>query len=194
MISSLNGKVEYVGPDFAVINVGGVGFSVFMPTSSLTSIGTTGSPAKVYTHLHVREDNLTLFGFAASQELELFKVLINVSGLGPKLALAMLSAMNVEQLSLTIASGNAELLTSIPGIGKKMANRLVLELKDKVAGGMATSADFTPAEGNGEVISALTALGFSASEAAHALASLPKESASLPVEEKIKLALASFEQ
>lgn len=194
MISSLNGKVEYLSADYAVIDVGGVGFTVFMPTSSLTSIGTAGSPAKVFTHLHVREDNLTLFGFATPQELELFKVLINVSGLGPKLALAMLSAMDTEQLSLTIASGNAELLTSIPGIGKKMANRLVLELKDKVAGGMVTSADFTPAEGNGEVISALTALGFSASEAASALASLPKESASLPIEEKIKLALASFEQ
>jgi len=184
--------VEALGGDYAIIDVGGVGFQVFMPTSTIGNIGSAGSEVKLYTHLYVREDTLALYGFITSEELTLFKMLINVSGLGPKLALAMLSSMSVEQLNMSLAAGSSELLTSIPGIGKKMAHRIILELKDKIATGLVTSAEALPSEGSSEVIAALISLGYSASEAARAVASLPPESAELPLEEKVKQALGYF--
>jgi len=162
-----------------------------MPTPTLSTLGSVGGDIKLYTHLHLREDNATIYGFASTEELELFKTLINVSGLGPKLALSMLSAMDIEQLTMAIATGNAELLTGIPGIGKKMANRLVLELKDKIAIGLVTTPVAELAQKNADVLSALTSLGYSASEATRALASLPRDQ-ELSLEEKVKLALAYF--
>ena len=93
MISSLNGKVESLGSEWAIINVGGIGFQVFMPTPTLSTMGTTGKEVRLFTHLHLREDNVTLYGFASADELALFQSLISVSGLGPKMGLAMLSAM-----------------------------------------------------------------------------------------------------
>ena len=192
MIASLRGKLQSLGTDSAVIDVGGVGFQVYMPTSTLSSLGAVGSEVTLSTHLHLREDNITLYGFASSEELELFQTLINVSGLGPRLAVAMLSAMNVEQLSVAIASGSADLLTQVPGIGKKMANRLILELKDKIAAGWVSVATAGMAEGNADVLAALTSLGYSASEATRAVASLPAEAAELGLEERVKLALGYF--
>ena len=191
MIASLQGKLESLSGDSAVINVGGVGFQVYMPTSTLSTLGSTGKEAKLYTHLHLREDNATLYGFATSEELELFQTLINVSGLGPKLALAMLSAMSVEKLTMAIVTSNADLLTGIPGIGKKMANRLILELKDKIAAGWITTPAAELAAENTDVLAALTSLGYSASEATRAVAALPHDQ-DLSLEEKIKLALGYF--
>ena len=118
MIASLEGKLESLGVDWATVNVGGIGFQVFMPTTALSQLGSVGSDIKLYTHLHMREDNFTLYGFTSTGELELFKILINVSGLGPRMALSILSAMDIEQLIIAIASGNVDLLTGIPGIGK----------------------------------------------------------------------------
>ena len=191
MIASLKGKLESLGIDWAVINVGGIGFQVFMPTPTLSTLGSVGGEVKLYTHLHLREDNATIYGFASTEELDLFKTLINVSGLGPRLALSMLSAMDIEQLTMAIATGNAELLTGIPGIGKKMASRLVLELKDKIAIGLVTTPVTELAQENADVLSALTSLGYSASEATRALASLPRDQ-ELNLEERVKLALAYF--
>ena len=191
MIASLKGKLESLGSDWAVINAGGIGFQVFMPTPTLSTLGSVGGEVKLYTHLHLREDNATIYGFASTEELELFKTLINVSGLGPRLALSMLSAMDIEQLTMAIATGNAELLIGIPGIGKKMASRLVLELKDKIAIGLVTIPVAELAQENADVLSALTSLGYSASEATRALASLPRDQ-ELSLEEKVKLALAYF--
>ena len=139
MIASLQGKIESLGGDWAIINVNGVGFQVYMPTSTLSTLGAIGEEVKLHTYLHLREDNATLYGFATSDELGLFQTLIGVSGLGPKLALAMLSAMSVEKLTMAIATGSADLLTMIPGIGKKMANRLILELKEKIGAGWITT-------------------------------------------------------
>ena len=102
MISSLHGKVESLGSDYAVINVNGVGFQVFMPTSTLSAVGAVGKAVQLYTHLHLREDNVSLFGFASAEELALFQLLIGVNGLGPRLALAMLSGMSVEHLVTAI--------------------------------------------------------------------------------------------
>jgi holliday junction DNA helicase RuvA len=192
MIASLSGKLESMGSDWAIINVGGVGFQVHVSTTGLSKLGTIGSNVKVYTHLHVREDNLSLYGFNTTAELELFKSVTSVSGIGPKLGLAMLSAMEPEQLIMAIASGNADLLTGIPGIGKKTASRIVLELKDKIGTGMMATPIAEMAQENADVLAALTALGYSASEVTRALASLPRDN-TLSIENKIKLALGYFE-
>ena len=191
MIASLEGKLESLGGDWAVVSVGGTGIQVFMPTPTLSGLGAIGGNVKLYTHLHLREDNITLYGFASSGELELFKTLINVSGLGPRMALVMLSAMDTEQLVMAIASGNAELLTGIPGIGRKMASRLVLELKDKIGAGLISAPMAELAQENTDVLAALTTLGYSASEATRALASLPRGQ-ELNLEDKVRLALAYF--
>ena len=192
MIASLRGKVETLGGDWVVVEVGGVGYQVYMPLSTLNKLGSIGSDIKLYTHFHLREDSATLFGFATIEELNLFQTLTGVSGLGPKLAMAMLSAMSVEQLTIGIAAGSTELLISIPGIGKKMAQRLILELKEKVSGGTFISTEAVLTEGNGELLSALTSLGYSPAEAARAVANLPKDSNELSLEERIKLTLGQF--
>ena len=191
MIAGLNGKLESLGSDWAIINVGGISFQVYMPTSTLSTLGATGKEVRLHTHLHLREDNATLYGFASAEELGLFQTLIGVSGLGPKLALAMLSAMNVERLTMAIATGSADLLTAIPGIGKKMANRLILELKEKIGAGWIMTPAAELAQENADVVAALTSLGYSVSEASRAVATLPP-SPDLSLEEKVKLALQYF--
>ena len=191
MIAGLHGTLESLGSDWAIINVGGISFQVYMPTSSLSTLSATGEEVKLYTHLYLREDNATLYGFATAEELGMFQTLISVSGLGPRLALAMLSAMNVEQLAMAIATGNADLLTEVPGIGKKVASRIVLELKEKIGAGWITAPAAQLAQENTEVLAALTSLGYSAAEATRAVATLPPSS-DLSLEEKIKLALQYF--
>ena len=191
MIASLHGKVESLGSDSAVVNVGGIGFQVYMPTSTLSTLGIIGKEVQLYTHFYLREDNAALYGFASAEELSLFQTLISVSGLGPKLALAMLSGMSVEQLVTAIATGSADLLTAIPGIGKKVANRIVLELKEKIGDGWITTPATQLARENTDVLAALTSLGYSSAEAVKAVAALPAAS-DMSLEEKIKLALAYF--
>ena len=191
MIASLKGILGSLGSDGAVIDVNGIGFRVYMPTSTLSSLAGIGKEVHLHTYLHLREDSATLYGFASADELRLFQTLIGVSGLGPKLALAMLSAMSLEQLTLAIATGNRELLTVVPGVGKKVAERIILELKDKIAAGWVTVPAVEFAEANVNVLAALTALGYSASEASRAVASLPADT-ELGLEEKVKLALQYF--
>ncbi len=191
MIASLHGRLESLGSDWAIINVGGVGFQVYMPTSTLSTLGTIGEEVKLHTHFHLREDNATLYGFTSPEELGLFQTLISVSGLGPKLALAMLSALKVEQLTMAIATGSNDMLTMVPGVGKKMANRLVLELKERIGAGWITTPAAQLAQENSDVIAALTSLGYSVAEASRAVATLPPSS-DLSLEEKIKLALQYF--
>ncbi len=191
MISTLTGRLTAVGPDRVIIDVGGVGFTVIMPSSSLSALGLPGTTVKVHTHLHVREDNLSLFGFAAAEELSLFEMLLNVSGLGPKLALAMLSTLNPEQLATAIATGNTDVLEMVPGIGKKVASRLVLELKDKMGTGWFATSVPDGAGNHTEVVQALTSLGYSSAEALKAVSTLPPGD-KLELEEKIKIALHYF--
>ena len=191
MIAGLHGKLESLGGDWAIINVNGISFQVYMPTSTLSTLGIVGEEVQLHTHLHLREDNATLYGFASADELRLFQVLIGVSGLGPKLALAMLSAMSVEQLTMAIATGSTDLLTEVPGRGKKVANRLILELKEKIGAGWITTAAAELAEEHTDVLAALTSLGYSVAEAKRAVASLPSSS-DLSLEEKIKQALQYF--
>ena len=191
MIAGLHGRLESLGGDGAIINVGGIGFQVYMPTSTLSLLGAIGEEVKLHTHLHLREDNATLYGFATADELRFFQTLLGVSGLGPKLALAMLSAMSVDKLTMAIATGSVDLLTVVPGIGKKVADRLVLELKDKIAAGWVTTPAAQLAEANTDVLAALTSLGYSVAEATRAVATLPPSS-DLTLEERLKLALQYF--
>ncbi len=191
MIAGLRGTLESLGSDWAIIDVGGVSFQVYMPTSTLSTMGTIGKEVKLHTHLNLKEDSATLYGFASADELRLFQTLISVSGLGPRLALAMLSAMSVEQLTMAIATGSANLLTQVPGIGKKMSDRLILELKDKIGAGWITTPAAQIAQENSDVLAALTTLGYSVTEASRAVATLPPSS-ELSLEEKIKLALQYF--
>ena len=191
MIASLHGKLDSLGSEWAIINVGGIGFQVYIPTSTLSTLGTIGEEVKLHTHFHLREDNATLYGFATSDELGLFQTLISVSGLGPKLALAMLSALKVEQLAMAIATGSADMLTTDPGVGKKMASRIILELKEKIGSGWIAAPATQLAQENTDVLAALTSLGYSVVEATRAIATLPPDQ-SLSLEEKIKLALGYF--
>jgi len=191
MIAGLHGTLESLGGDGAIINVGGIGFRVYMPTSTLSSLGKIGDEVHLYTHLYLREDNATLYGFATDDELRFFQTLLGVSGLGPKLALAMLSAMSLDKLTMAIATGSVDLLTIVPGIGKKVADRLILELKDKIAAGWVTTPAAQLAEVNTDVLAALTSLGYSVAEATRAVATLPS-APDLSLEEKIKLALQYF--
>jgi Holliday junction DNA helicase RuvA len=191
MIAGLHGKLESLGGDWAIINVGGIGFQVYMPTSTLSSLGKVGDEVHLHTQLHLREDSVAIYGFASADELRLFQTLLGVSGLGPRLALAMLSAMSLDKLTMAIATGSTDLLKVIPGVGKKTADRIILELKDKIAAGWVTTPAAQLAEVNTDVLAALTSLGYSVAEATRAVATLPPSS-DLSLEEKIKLALQYF--
>ncbi len=189
MISSLEGKLELVADEYAIINVGGIGFQVFVPAADLASLGSPGSRVKVFTHFQLREDGASLYGFLNPSELALFKNLITVSGLGPKLALTMISEMDIESLAAAIVGGNTELLTAIRGIGKKTASRIVLELKDKLASADMLLPLHNISQDNNDVVAALISLGYSTSEAARAVSGLPADR-ELSLEEKIKLVLS----
>jgi len=187
MIATLEGILEYRGNDSIIINVGGIGFRVYVPSPTLSQLGAVKGKVSLYTHLHVREDNISLYGFASSEELSLFKNLISVSGIGSKLALALLSALNPEQLVMAITSGDIDLLSQAPGIGKKMASRLVVELKGKLEKEW-KEVVLPLAPESADVISALTGLGYSVAEATKAISKLP-DAEKLSLEEKVKMAL-----
>ena len=188
MIAILEGTLEYRGVDSVIINVGGIGFQVHVPGSTLSQLGAINDKVSLYTHLHLREDNVSLYGFASEEELALFKNLISVSGIGPKAALALLSALNPEQLAMAIASGNVDVISQVPGIGKKIAGRLVVELKGKLEREWKKGAVLPLAAENTDAIAALTNLGYSLREAIQAVSNLP-DSAELSLEEKVKMAL-----
>jgi Holliday junction DNA helicase RuvA len=187
MIATLAGTLEYRGHDSVIINVGGIGFRVYVSSSTSSQLGAVKGRVSVYTHLHVREDSISLYGFASSEELTLFRSLISVSGIGAKLALTVLSALNPEQLVMAITSGDIDLLSQTPGIGKRIASRLVVELRGKLEKEWREVA-LPLAPENADAIAALTGLGYSVAEATKALSSLP-DSPSLSLEEKIRMAL-----
>ncbi len=191
MIASLEGKLAAIYSDSAVIDVNGIGFQVYVSTTTLSGLGAAGTVVKLHTHLYLREDNVSLYGFTSLDELSLFQALIGVSGVGPRLALAMLSVMNPKELTMAIATGSIDLLRRVPGVGKKMAERLILELKDKMVTGLGAVPLTQLAEGSGDVIAALVSLGYSASEASRAVATLPPDH-EMSLEEKIRLALGYF--
>ena len=192
MIAHLHGAIEFIGKDHLVVNVGaalGIGLRVYVPAATRDSAA-VGRPIDLFTHLQVREDAWTLFGFPSQDELELFELLLGVNGVGAKTALAVLAAPP-DQLRNAIAHEQTEVLTRVPGIGPKTAKNIVFHLKDKV-GVITHSAEIQYlTDQDTEVIGALTALGYSIVEAQSALASLPRGEANT-VEDKLRLALAYF--
>ncbi len=191
----LNGTVAHIGPYLAVIDCGGVGYACRTTNHTISKLN-VGKVSKLYTHLYVREEIFELYGFASESELGCFRMLIGVSGVGPKAALAILSSNTPEGLALAIVSGNEKALTSAPGIGKKIAQRIILELKDKLAKGQLTSAGgesyaggitVIPENKASEASAALAVLGYSQSEIAVALKGIDLDGLSL--EDVIKQAL-----
>lgn len=196
MIGYLKGEVTHIFPEYCFLNVGGVGYRVFIPESTRRRLG-IGHTAQLYTYLNVREDAMLLFGFAEQDDYELFMKLISVSGVGPKVALAILSSIAARDFCLAVAQKNLTLLTRIPGVGKKTAERLVLELKDKVGvveqsdvEGIAIHTEETAADDSQQVIHALLALGYTHAEITPVLRRIGKNHAS--VEAAIKAVLREF--
>jgi Holliday junction DNA helicase RuvA len=191
MIVALEGILEHRDVDSAVVKIGPLSLRVHIPGSTLSRLGSVGEKVSLHTHLYVREDNIAIYGFSSTEELALFQNLISVSGIGPKAALSFLSTFSVEQLASAIISGNVDLLTQVPGIGKKIAGRVVLELKGKLEKGW--EGVVTPAltREDADVVAALTSLGYSLREATQAVANL-SASQDMDLEEKVKLALSQL--
>lgn len=194
MIYSLRGKLIMAQPGVIVVECGGVGYKCAVSLTTLSMLPNKGSEVFIYTYMNVREDAVDLFGFADERELDAFKLLTSVNGVGPKAGLALLSDFTFDKLALAIASGDSKALTKTAGIGNKIAQRIVLELKDKL-GGINTGNDDVIAKvteavanrGNiSEAIAALCSLGYGQSEAAAVLAGCDEASS---VEELIKFGL-----
>lgn len=191
MIASLTGTVAASGKDFVVLHVGGVGLRVSVPQTLLAGPCVPGQELTLFTHLHVRENDLALFGFGSDEELALFRLLLGVSGIGPKVGLAILSNLPPAELQSAIAHEDVTALARVPGIGPKTASKLVFNLRDKVAVDLAPGAP-PPVltDKDAELIAALTGLGYSVAEAQEAIGALPREL--LPLEERVRLALTYF--
>jgi Holliday junction DNA helicase RuvA len=191
VIASLRGLVTAAGKDWLVVRVGGVGFQVFVPKTVLGESAQLGQEATLHTHLHVRENELALYGFSSEEELSLFRLLLGVSGIGPKVALSILSTLPPDRLQAAIAQEDEAVLARVPGIGPKTAKKLVFDLKDKVQAELGRG-EALPAitEADADLIAALTSLGYSVVEAQEAMRSLPSEP--LPLDERVRLALAYF--
>jgi Holliday junction DNA helicase RuvA len=195
MIALVRGTLAYKSIDHVIIDVGGVGYRLFIPLSTFYSLPETGE-ISLFTHTHVREDSLLLYGFLSLEEKNLFVILIGISGIGPKLAVNILSHIPAGDLKRAIASGDIKRLSGLPGIGKKTAERLVLELKDKVgpAEGPAAAAGSSPAVGTAagglisDVVSALVNLGYKENQARKVLESM-ELAPNLSMEEALKGAL-----
>ena len=194
MFYSITGQLKYSDTQIAVVECGGVGFKCLCSLNTLRSLAPIGSTVSLYTYLSVREDALDLFGFHTKSELDFFKLLISVSGVGPKVALAMLSDFTADQLALSIASGDSKTLTKASGVGSKLAQRLVLDLRDKITDMNLSSAakeigNVSMASNNAnvnEAAAALVSLGYSQTDAMSLLAKLDS---SLPVDKLISQAL-----
>lgn len=194
MIASIQGVLEARRAGYVIIRTGGFGIRVSTPTSTLSRLGDVGSEVSLYTHFYVREDAMALYGFSSEEDRDAFEQLIGLSGVGPKLALALLSMMDAQTFYKAIADEDQQRLALTPGVGKKLAARLVLELKGKLpslaalggAGALSSAGTL-----QSEVLEALMGLGFSAAEAQAALSKIPQDRP-MTLEEQITFALRSF--
>jgi Holliday junction DNA helicase RuvA len=193
-LARLRGVVEEKGADWVIVGVGGVGIAASVPAPAADAL-TLGAQASLFTYLHVREDALTLYGFTSREDLVLFEQLIGVSGVGPRAALGLLSALDGASLATAIVSGQTDLLRKVPGVGQKTAERLVLELRDKVA----VPDDLPPPsmtrqgerQADAELVSALMGLGYTQAEAVSAAERLP-EDGDATLEDRVRLVLQSL--
>ncbi len=190
MISRLRGTVLSIKPPVVILEVGGVGFKVSCSQAALDSLD-PGRTADVHTHLIVREDELSLYGFASEDEVSLFQTLLTVSGIGPRTALAMLSRMQPEILREAIVNDRVDVISRVPGIGKKTAEKVIFALKEKLGGLDAAPSMPALTAVDTEVINALTSLGYSVAEAQAALSSLPKGE-KMDLEDKLRRSLGYF--
>ena len=195
MLYRLRGSLIHTEPSFAVIECAGVGYKCYTTMNTQRSLPAIGKEAVLYTHMNVREDAVDLFGFSSLAELNCFKLLTSVSGVGPKVGLAILSVLSPEQVAVAVAAGDFKTLTMAQGVGNKLAQRVILELKDKLkalGGGeeVTAAAGVVNAAGNAaEAMNALTVLGYTPSDVAPVV---PKFDSSLPVEELIRLTLKAM--
>ena len=185
LVSSVRGTLEGFGPDWADVEVGGITLRIAVPGSTLQGIGATGQEVRLLTSLQVREDSLTLFGFATEEERSVFEALIDISGVGPRLALSVLSRLSPESLASAVQAGDTTALGTVQGVGKKTASRIVLELKGKLQGDWSVAPSGPEDD---EVLEALTALGYSSLEARRAVAAI-SDGATLSTEEKVRQVL-----
>ncbi len=194
MIRLLRGIVAGKGKDHLILDIGGptgsIGLKVFVPEPTLVRVSIDG-PLLLHTYLQVREDALTLYGFESDDELATFEMLLGVSGVGPKVALSTLSTLTPDALRMALANDQPALIARVPGIGKRTAEKIVVDLRDKVKGpgsGLASLAQVVDADA--EVVDALVALGYSVMEAQRAVQGLPRDVTG--VEERLRLALSRF--
>jgi Holliday junction DNA helicase RuvA len=186
MIGSIRGDIQYKGNNYIIVQGRSVGYKVFITPMLLTTLK-IADPISLFTHTYVREDQITLYGFQTVSELEFFELLLTVSGVGPKSALAIMSLAEINLLKSAIASGDASVFKKVSGIGTKTAERVVVELKEKLKG----AADASPvAQGHSDAVDALLALGYSQQEAREALKNIPNDVTKL--QDKVKLALKSL--
>lgn len=190
MIATLCGEISQIEDNAIVVEVGGVGLRVFVPAPMRTN-AKAGETIFMFTHLVVREDALTLYGFESQADRDLFNILLGVDGVGPKVALSVLSTLTVDTIQHAIFADEADLLNSVPGVGKKTAQKMALHLKDKLKPTDTFAKVAALADYDSEVLAALTALGYSVVEAQAAIQSLPKD-APKGVEERLRMALGYF--
>lgn len=199
MIAFLNGEISAIYEDKVIIEVSGVGYNVLMPSSCIKMLKGIGNIAKIYTYLSVREDAMQLYGFNTSDELELFKLLITVNGIGPKASLQTLSSMSQDEIKMAIVAGDSKTLSKVPGIGPKTAQRIIIDLKDKidlintVESRLSSDITYSGAlsDEKSEALEALVALGYSKKDALNAVSSVDAPQGT-KVEEILKLALKSI--
>lgn len=197
MIASISGKLRRKGTDYLVVEVAGVGYQVQVPLSTYYGIPEPGDDVSLHIHTHLREDSLSLFGFLTEAEKEMFLLLMGVSGIGPKLALAVLSSLSVEDLSYAIVASDDAKLYAVPGVGKKTAARMVLELKDRikqfVPAATAASPRTAPASDVArDVVAALVGLGYKKPQAEEAVKRIGERRPGLPIEGLIREALSEL--
>ena len=191
MIASIHGKVlECNEADSLVIGVGGIGLLVYTTTQILEHLR-PGDEINLFTYLVVREGSLTLYGYESSEERSLFEMLLGVNGVGPRLALAVLSSLSIDAIRMAIVHEQPEVLSSVPGVGKKTAQKILLQLQDKIQMVHGVEAVSVVSDVDAEVISALTTLGYSVVEAQSAVQSVPRD-APENVEDRLRLALQYF--
>lgn len=195
MFEYIKGILQYKGTDFCVIDVGGVGFKIYTSYTTAANIGESGQAVTLYTYMNVKEDEISLFGFASKEELSVFTMLIGVSGVGPKVGVAVLASMSPSEFSLAVATGDFKAISKSKGVGPKLAQRIVLELKDKIRKDLKSAdpekdEDFESVPAgyiSNDAVSALMVLGYTSKDAARLIAKVYQDGMSL--EETVRQAL-----
>lgn len=190
MIASLNGRISRISKGYLVVSVGGFGLQVFVPRQLMDELR-QGEQVQLFTHMVVRQDSFALYGFESVIACDIFELLLSVNGVGPRLALAMLSTLDPETIRRAVFNGQAEVFSRVPGVGKKTAQKILFNLQDKITSIEGLEPMLAISDVDAEVVGALTALGYSVVEAQAAIQAIPND-ASQELEERLRLALQFF--